>query len=797
MTDMGYTFFLVCFYLMAGGLLVVVVLCFWVLDIASMSLFLIALDCQYFPNPNQFYNQEFPAQACFKAPHIIHALVAVFTLLIFVPLATVFQMADMELNPLSKNLMATGHSKVEVQSFLLRVLMTFSSVFITNVRWLSIFFLVLSLGLVWLYVQWVPHMSAMVNHIRTGSYAAILYCSVLLLVVAFTPGAQSDVEAAQMQRTTTLALWVGLIPAALVGALLSWLRSRHFSVVVLRRFRDAPPGAKPHHLYRFTDAREVEILSRCCRCWVEGDDELLDAAAVALAETVLKPSAGAVSCGHAVPAVLQAGLVMLSKDPMMVILYSSFLIDVQSSYQSGYTQLQGAKRLDPSFLERFAIFSREQQHTQQSSGAEGGAGASRAINLVSYVEYQKNLRLVIKSHREALLALRQFWTHLMHSHTSLNHLTEDVRNIDATIRQADAVYKMVLSRHAANVSILRLFAKFLEQVKHDPWQSAKWLAEAEKLEQAEEDAKNGNMFSELGLDPGTLEVEDLPELLNMRGGILGGHDTRAVFVINALGIVQLTNPTVQRMFGYTKSEIKGKNINCIIPPPFSENHNSFVRNYVTLGKCLDPTAAAPDLDLDHFPLRKETLIGKHNEFVALHKERHVFGVTLHVTKISGIGEDMLFLGVVQALSSEPGMARVWVMLGSEAVVCVDPAFTDMSGFRSEELLGSQLEDWLLQPEPIASIFQGVRESEVAAARPKAQAQYIALGHHATAQQNSPVRCLHRASLDQARAAAEAIGSTQQKWVLRNVLVRHHFADPLSCDVTISPGAIGSYKFLVF
>ncbi|KAJ9519309.1 hypothetical protein QJQ45_023112 [Haematococcus lacustris] len=256
---------------------------------------------------------------------------------------------------------------------------------------------------------------------------------------------------------------------------------------------------------------------------------------------------------------------------------------------------------------------------------------------------------------------------------------------------------MVLSRHAANVSILRLFAKFLEQVKHDPWQSAKWLAEAEKLEQAEEDAKNGNMFSELGLDPGTLEVEDLPELLNMRGGILGGHDTRAVFVINALGIVQLTNPTVQRMFGYTKSEIKGKNINCIIPPPFSENHNSFVRNYVTSGKCLHPTAAAPDLDLHHFTLRrphavwyeqglhvtcsslgsctinntgttshhasackvcmwccvamcmacglvlplvtgKETLIGKHNEFVALHKERHVFGVTLHVTKISGIGE---------------------------------------------------------------------------------------------------------------------------------------------------------------
>jgi hypothetical protein len=43
--------------------------------------------------------------------------------------------------------------------------------------------------------------------------------------------------------------------------------------------------------------------------------------------------------------------------------------------------------MDPSFLECFAIFSREQQHTQQSSSTDGGN-----VNLVSYVEYQKNYR---------------------------------------------------------------------------------------------------------------------------------------------------------------------------------------------------------------------------------------------------------------------------------------------------------------------------------------------------------------------------------------------------------------------
>lgn len=57
----------------------------------------------------------------------------------------------------------------------------------------------------------------------------------------------------------------------------------------------------------------------------------------------------------------------------MIILNSSFLINVLGSYQSGYSELQTAKKCEPSFLESFAIFSREQEHAQRQSGAERGA----------------------------------------------------------------------------------------------------------------------------------------------------------------------------------------------------------------------------------------------------------------------------------------------------------------------------------------------------------------------------------------------------------------------------------------
>lgn len=37
---------------------------------------------------------------------------------------------------------------------------------------------------------------------------------------------------------------------------------------------------------------------------------------------------------------MQCALVQLPKDPYAIVLHSSFLIDVQGSYQSGYTALQ-------------------------------------------------------------------------------------------------------------------------------------------------------------------------------------------------------------------------------------------------------------------------------------------------------------------------------------------------------------------------------------------------------------------------------------------------------------------------
>ncbi|KAL6762968.1 hypothetical protein V8C86DRAFT_516034 [Haematococcus lacustris] len=664
----GNTFYLACFYLLVFGLLMSVVVSLWVgasfqnnrfeyvwpivflrifgkifyqiLDIMSVSLFLIALDCQYFavPDEQRGINAELGV-ACWAMPHLIHAGVAVLALILFLVLASLFCMGEMELSFTTKNPLAIMHTGVEMRTFGLRMTMAFVAVFVNSLKWQSAAQLALTSYLVWLLWFWQPQMTGWVNHFRTGTYLSVWWTTLLFLLLAFGIGVDLSDDHATLrhQARLTTVMWATFFPVGLLGALASWLRLRYFHRTVLQRFRGKTSLDKPWEVYEVTDSRQVEILARCCRVWVDRDT--LDPEAVLLAETVLK-----------------CGIAQRPKDPFMIVLISSFLIDVQSSYQSGYSQLQVAKRLDLNFLMRFAIFSREQQHTQRS-GMSG-----QADDLVSYVEYTRNHALALRVHREALNSMRTVWEILLHAHVRFQTLAEAISRMDAAIKAADRVYKSVLARHLGHIQMVRLYAKFLEHVKHDPWGAAKWFAEAEKLESVEEDQKNQDAID--GLD-----VSD-PELraAMMSAGPLGGTgaNPRCVIIINAQGQIQMTNRALLDVFGYTKAEIREKNVGLLMPPSTAAAHNTYLRNYITSGQ--------------------PKILNQATEQLAMTKDRRLLPVSLMVTKISGIAEDSSFLGILEPIAPAPDTATIWVSLDG-GILGVDAQFTDWFAFTSGEVHG--------------------------------------------------------------------------------------------------------------
>ncbi|KXZ49202.1 hypothetical protein GPECTOR_22g792 [Gonium pectorale] len=529
-----------------------------VLYITSLTLLLVALDCNYFDVPKgvKFFNFVFPQEYCWSMPHLVHVFTSGVAIVVFVFLAGAMLVSEMELNPLTRNFMAINNTKVEGIGFIIITIATLASVTVNDVRYLSILYVIIFSLLNYLTVKWVPFIHRPLNYARCGAYAAVLYSSGMLAVLVFggkTGGVRDRLTTARdgFACDMTLALWVGLAPAALVGALACHARLFYFSRFVADRFRteDLDLSRQTKRVYKFSDAREVEIAARCARRWL--DEDTVDPDAMALSEIIIK-----------------SGMTQLPQDPMMIILYSSFLIDVQGSYQSGYAQLQGAKTRSPGPLERFAIYSREQDHTSRSLGVNAAGGP---VDLISYVE------LVTRAHKDALIAIRNFWALLLRSNVEVRKISRQLQRIEVAVKSAERAYRGVLSRHSKNARLVRLYGKFLETVKLDPWAASKWFSEADRLNELAAHAKETMQLGglELGLLPRDAAAGAQRSLADAEG--LG------LIFINAQGQIQAASQEAHTMLGYNKDELQGRDVGIIMPPPFGDSHTTYVRNFIQTG----------------------------------------------------------------------------------------------------------------------------------------------------------------------------------------------------------------------
>jgi two-component system sensor kinase FixL len=58
----------------------------------------------------------------------------------------------------------------------------------------------------------------------------------------------------------------------------------------------------------------------------------------------------------------------------------------------------------------------------------------------------------------------------------------------------------------------------------------------------------------------------------------------AMVVIDQRGIVQYFSTTAERLFGYTADEVRGQNVKMLMPPPYRDQHDSYLQRYQTTGE---------------------------------------------------------------------------------------------------------------------------------------------------------------------------------------------------------------------
>lgn len=98
-----------------------------------------------------------------------------------------------------------------------------------------------------------------------------------------------------------------------------------------------------------------------------------------------------------------------------------------------------------------------------------------------------------------------------------------------------------------------------------------------------------------------------------------------VITIYENGIIQSFNKSAENLFGYLEKDVLGENVNIIMPEPYRSQHDEILKSYLRTGK--------------------GSIIGRGRDVPALHKNGHVFTMSLSVSELPGsIQGRRIFIG---------------------------------------------------------------------------------------------------------------------------------------------------------
>lgn len=182
------------------------------------------------------------------------------------------------------------------------------------------------------------------------------------------------------------------------------------------------------------------------------------------------------------------------------------------------------------------------------------------------------------------------------------------------------------------------------------------------------------------LSSGAVIDAALEDTIRKLAAIFGGMADGLVLIDEA-GVMLLFSAGAERLFGYSASEVVGANVKLLMPSPYREAHDGYLRAYRETGVRkiigIGREVVGRRKDGSVFPMYLS--IGE----ICLAGKRYFVGMTHDLTRLKHV-EDRL-LTVSAAVDQSP----VGVMIANRdgAIQYVNGAFMGLSGYTAEELLG--------------------------------------------------------------------------------------------------------------
>lgn len=110
----------------------------------------------------------------------------------------------------------------------------------------------------------------------------------------------------------------------------------------------------------------------------------------------------------------------------------------------------------------------------------------------------------------------------------------------------------------------------------------------------------------------------------------------AIITIDERGTIESLNPATERLFGYARGELVGRNVSVLMPEPFRGEHDGYIRRY--LSTC------------------EARIIGVGREVPGLRSDGSVFPLDLSVSEFR-VGDRRMFTGIVHDITNRRRLER--------------------------------------------------------------------------------------------------------------------------------------------
>jgi len=247
------------------------------------------------------------------------------------------------------------------------------------------------------------------------------------------------------------------------------------------------------------------------------------------------------------------------------------------------TALLSAKAASTALDVRFFVYQRTRQMREESdAGGERlssvrSGSSKRSLSAIERVLFDQHWSSAREGELACYRAMLRVWQILSDPVPDLNQLQRIGTQMKRSLAETQTSFRAMLKINADNSKLQRSYGSFLLNLLRNPALASQFLNKAEALEQSQRSHK-------------TRAVEHLT-MFKPADAISATDDSVAVFTVegapHSIGRLSKVNAAACRMYGAPRSDMLGRNMNILLPPPIRAVHNSYLKRFTVTGKgCL-------------------------------------------------------------------------------------------------------------------------------------------------------------------------------------------------------------------